>query len=174
MTSTLRTFVSLTPLLQGPTFIAAGAGPAGQGAGCPTGIHCQSSVCSFRVGPTDGRILLPSTMLTAVSLLQRCVLSPGAARSLQGSLGCSTGKGSFSPGSTGTVLQQFSLTLPAVPWHWALTDTLRTTALGRGDHSLSLPDRGRRRLTCLCLGSDLLCCAAWRCLRNSIHQLFVG
>lgn len=114
MTSTLRTFVSLTPLLQGPTFIAAGAGPAGQGAGCPTGIHCQSSMCSFRVGPTDSRILLPSTVLRAASPLQRCVLAPEAARSLQGSLGRRTGKGGFSPGSTWTVLQQLWLTLTAV------------------------------------------------------------
>jgi len=32
VTSVLRTFVSLTPLLQGLTFIAARAGPVGQGA----------------------------------------------------------------------------------------------------------------------------------------------
>lgn len=56
---------------------------------------------------------------------------------------------------------------------WAPTDALRTITPGRGEHSSSLPNRGRRTLTCSCLDSDLLCCGVWHCLRNSIHQLFV-
>lgn len=123
---------------------------------CPAGTHCQSSVCSFRVGPSGSRILLPP-LCSQLGLLQSPVLAPEAARSLQGSLGCRVGKGGSSPGSTGTA---------------SLTDTHRAITSGTG--STARPCQTEA-------GGDLpgpawtatSCAVGWHCVRNSIHQLLV-
>lgn len=144
MTSTLRTFVSLTPLLQGPTFIAAGAGPAGQGLDARQEPIAKVLCAPLGSVPATAEPFCPA-LCSQLWLLQSPVLAPEAAQSLQGSSGCRVGKGGSSPGSTGTVSHTES------------------HHLGDRDHSPSLPNRGRRRLTWACLDSDLLCCGVALC-----------
>lgn len=166
MTSTLRTFVSLTPLLQGPTFIAAGAGPVGQGAGCPTGIHCQVLCAPLGSVPLTAESSCPP-LCSWLRLSCSCVLASGAAWSLQGSWGFRMGKGKLLPrqhrDGPGAALAH-SPDLCARHW---LTESHH---LGERGPQLVPAKQGRRRLTWWCLHSDLLCCGLWHCVRNSSLQ----
>lgn len=70
VSSILSTFVSLTPLLQRLMSTAPGAGPAGQGAGCWTGIQGQ------KFAP------LGQVPLAAESFLRSCVSSTASSAAL--------------------------------------------------------------------------------------------
>lgn len=153
MTSTLRTFVSLTPLLQGPTFIAAGAGPAGQGLDARQEPIAKVLCAPLGSVPATAEPFCPA-LCSQLWLLQSPVLAPEAAQSLQGSSGCRVGKGGSSPGSTGPVSHTES-------HHLGDRDRSHPCQTGAGG---DLPGRAWTATSCA---------AGWHCVRNSIHQLSV-
>lgn len=171
VSSILSTFVSLTPLLRRLMSTAPGAGPAGQGAGCWTGIHGQ------KFAP------LGQVPLAAESFLRsRASSSASSAALLSVPGGCSVPAGLLEAGrgraashqSTHTISQQFWALCPAC---CAPTDTANHCRQGRGlaPSAFTYPwikGRGRTgqdlpayaRSDCLCSGA---------CLRNSTGKVFV-